>query len=385
VEQARQLGTGHAVAQAIPGIPDNSVVLVLYGDVPLVLSQTLRGVVDCARTGNVGLLTVRLADPIGYGRIVRDSAGRVAKVVEEKDASAEERHIAEVNTGIIAAPADRLKAWVTRLENDNAQGEYYLTDIIGMAVAAGHRVETFSVREPSEVLGVNDRAQLASLERIYQRRLAETLMRRGVTLLDPTRLDVRGELVTGRDVVIDVNVIFEGDVRLGDCVYIGPNTVIRNTVIGSGTEVRGSSHIEDAIVGEHVQVGPFARIRPGTQLENGSRIGNFVEVKNSSLGPRSKVSHLSYIGESEIGSDVNVGAGTITCNYDGAHKHLTVIEDGVFIGSNTALVAPVRVGRGSTIGAGSTIVKDVPSDHLALSRASQRIVAGWKRPEKDQK
>jgi bifunctional UDP-N-acetylglucosamine pyrophosphorylase/glucosamine-1-phosphate N-acetyltransferase len=384
VEQKEQLGTGHAVAQALPAIGDDEVVLVLYGDVPLVRGETLQPLVDTARGGHLGLLTVELADPSGYGRIIRDTAGRVMRIVEEKDTTVEQRRIREVNTGILAVLAGRLKAWVHTLDNQNAQGEYYLTDVIAMAVDAGIGVEAFAVPEPEEVQGVNDRLQLAELERYYQRRQAESLMKNGATLLDPARVDVRGTLITGKDVVIDVNVIFEGVVTLGDRVRIGPYSLIRDAIIGDDSEVLSHCRIEEAKVAQGVQIGPFARLRPGAQLANGVHVGNFVEIKKSMIGRGSKVNHLTYLGDSEIGADVNVGAGTITCNYDGANKHKTVIEDCAFIGSNTALVAPVQVGAGATVGAGSTISKDVPANSLSLTRAPQKTVRGWQRPRKNQ-
>lgn len=382
VEQAEQLGTGHAVSQVLPAVAEDGIVLVLYGDVPLIRAHSLRPLLDCAGGDRLGLLTVELADPTGYGRIVRDAAGRLLRVVEEQDATPEVRCIREVNTGILAAPAKCLKTWVQALDNDNAQGEYYLTDVIGMAVSQGITVEVFTVPDPHEVQGVNDRLQLAELERYYQRCRAEALMRDGVTLIDPARLDIRGSLTTGKDVVIDVNVIFEGEVHLGDRVRIGPHSLIRDTVIGDDSEVLSHCCIEESRIGKRVQIGPFARLRPGAQLADGAKVGNFVEIKKSQVGPGSKVNHLSYIGDTEIGADVNVGAGTITCNYDGANKHKTVIEDRAFIGSNTALVAPVTVGVGATIGAGSTISKDVPADSLGLTRAPQKTVGGWRRPSK---
>ncbi len=385
VEQAQQLGTGHAVAQVLPLVPDSAVVLVLYGDVPLVRGETLQPLVDSAHKGYLGLLTVELTDPTGYGRIVRDGAGQVACIVEEKDANAPQRRIHEVNTGILAAPLNRLKTWIHALDNDNSQGEYYLTDVIEMAVNDGVGVEAFSVHDPEDVQGINNRLLLAELERYYQRRRAETLMLDGVTLLDPARVDVRGTLVTGKDVVIDVNAIFEGEVRLGDRVRIGPHTVIRDAVLGDDTEVLAHSHIEGARVGRSTQIGPYGRLRPGAELADGAKVGNFVEIKKAYVGKDSKVNHLTYVGDAEIGEDVNVGAGTITCNYDGANKHKTIIEDHVFIGSNTALVAPVRIGAGATVGAGSTIGKDVPEGGLGLTRARQRTIEDWQRPVKGQK
>ncbi|HXH04665.1 MAG TPA: bifunctional UDP-N-acetylglucosamine diphosphorylase/glucosamine-1-phosphate N-acetyltransferase GlmU [Candidatus Competibacteraceae bacterium] len=380
VEQAVQLGTGHAVAQALPAVPDADTVLVLYGDVPLVRRETLGPLIDRAACGGVGLLSAVLDDPSGYGRIVRDGAGRVLRIVEEKDASAEERAIREINTGILAAPAARLRDWVERLDNRNAQGEYYLTDIIALAVAEGVTVQAVVAGDAAEVAGVNDRAQLAALERAYQQRQAQDLMRRGATLADPARLDVRGTVELGRDVFIDVNVVLEGRVRLGDRVRIGANCVIRDAVIEQDAEILPFSLLEEACVGPRAHVGPYARLRPGAELAERAKVGNFVEVKKARIGAGSKINHLSYIGDAEIGRDVNVGAGTITCNYDGVNKFRTVIEDGAFIGSNTALVAPVRVGQGATVGAGSTLSKDVPADSLALTRAPRKLVPGWRRP-----
>jgi len=385
VEQAEQLGTGHAVAQVLPLIPDGAIVLVLYGDVPLVRPETLQPLIDSADRGNLSLLTAALADPTGYGRIVRDDQQRVMHIVEEKDATPQQRLIREVNTGILAVSVSRLRGWIQALDNDNAQGEYYLTDVTAMAVREGIGVDAFTVPDPQEVQGVNNRLQLAELERYYQRRQTEALLLNGVTLLDPARVDVRGALVTGRDVVIDVNVIFEGEVRLGDRVRIGPHTLIRDAVLGDDCEVLAHSLIEEAEIGVGVHIGPYARLRPGTRLADGVRVGNFVEVKKAFIGRDAKVNHLTYIGDAEIGADVNVGAGTITCNYDGANKHKTIIEDRAFIGSNTALVAPVRVGEGATIGAGSAIAKDVPANSLGITRAPQRVLGGWRRPVKGEK
>jgi bifunctional UDP-N-acetylglucosamine pyrophosphorylase/glucosamine-1-phosphate N-acetyltransferase len=382
VEQAEQLGTGHAVAQALERADDTSVVLVLYGDVPLVRCESLRHLAESARSGRLGLLTVELDEPTGYGRIIRDAAGRVLRSVEEKDADPEERLIREINTGIVAAPMAHLRRWVASLGNANAQGEYYLTDVIEMAAKEGVEIEAFLVDEPREVQGVNDRLQLAALERYYQRRQADRLLLAGVTLIDPARVDVRGSLQVGRDVVIDVNVIFEGQVTLGDRVRIGPHTVIRDAVIDSDTEVLAHCHLEEASIGKRARIGPFSRLRPGAALAEGVGVGNFVEIKKAVIGEGSKVNHLTYVGDTDIGRGVNVGAGTITCNYDGANKHRTIIEDGAFIGSNTALVAPVRIGEGATVGAGSAISKDVPAGALALTRAPQKVKYDWPRPVK---
>lgn len=385
VEQAEQLGTGHAVAQALPQIEDGGVVLVLYGDVPLTRLETLQPLVAVARQGKLALLTVELADPRGYGRIVRNAAGQVQRIVEEKDATPEERRLREVNTGILAVSAAQLRSWVGELKNDNAQGEYYLTDVIALAVRDGVAVEPFTVTEPAEVLGVNDRRQLAELERFYQRRQADALLLGGVTLLDPARVDLRGTVVAGKDVVIDVNVVFEGVVRLGDRVRIGPFCVLKDAVIGDDVEIQSHCRVEGAEVGAGAQIGPFARLRPDTRLAAGVHIGNFVETKKTSIGPGSKVNHLTYLGDAEIGAAVNVGAGTITCNYDGANKHKTIIEDGAFIGSNSSLVAPVRVGKGATVGAGSSVSRDVPEGGLCLTRPPRKDVANWQRPVKPKK
>lgn len=381
-EQAEQLGTGHAVAQALPAVDPEAAVLVLYGDVPLIAADTLRPLAAAAAAGDVAVLTALLDDATGYGRIVRDDAGRVLRIVEQKDANAEELALREINTGIMAMPARRLADWLTRISNDNAQGEYYLTDIIALARGDDIGVDAVVARDNDEILGINDRVQLAHLERVYQSRAAERLMRAGVTLRDPARFDLRGELACGRDVIIDPNVIIEGTVRLGDRVRIGANCVLRDVVIGDDVTVEPMSVIEQAELAQGCQIGPFARIRPGTVLDRGAKVGNFVEVKKSHIGAGSKVNHLSYIGDTEMGTDVNIGAGTITCNYDGANKHRTVIGDGAFIGSDTQLVAPVSVGAGATVGAGSTITKDAPAEELTLSRSRQQTIGGWKRPAK---
>lgn len=382
VTQTEQLGTGHAASQAMSKIPDDDHVLVLYGDVPLVNSMTLARALESAVAGDVGLITVALDDPTGYGRIVRDTHGWVSGIVEHIDASEAERSIREVNTGIIAAPAARLRRWLAGLENDNSQGEYYLTDIIALAVADDCRVHTTQPDAVEEVMGVNDRVQLARLERWFQRREAERLMREGVSIADPARFDVRGEVRVGHDIEIDVNAVLEGEVELADGVRIGPNVCIKNAVLGAGTTVLANSVIEDAQIGADCRIGPFARIRPGAHLNDNVHVGNFVEIKNTSVGLRSKVNHLSYVGDSDVGQDVNVGAGTITCNYDGANKHRTIIEDGAFIGSGVELVAPVTVHAGATIGAGSTVSKDAPAGELTVARVRQSTVAGWKRPKK---
>lgn len=382
VTQAQQLGTGHAVAQAMPDVDDETIVLVLYADVPLTSAATLAQLVAMAQQGALALLTVEMENPQGYGRIIRDSGNQVCAIVEEKDATVEERLITEVNTGILAAPAQHFKRWLPALSAENAQGEYYLTDIIAMAVGDGVEVVTRSSPTTQEVQGVNSRQQLAELERWYQRQQAVALMESGVTLADPSRLDVRGSVKCGQDVFIDINVIIEGEVQLGDGVQIGPNVLLRNSKIADGVYIGANSIIDETVIAENCQVGPFARLRPGTELAKGAKIGNFVETKKSLIGEGSKVNHLSYVGDSILGRDVNVGAGTITCNYDGANKHLTELGDGVFVGSNTALVAPIKVGKGVTIGAGSTVSRDIEADSLIIVRGKQRTLAGWQRPRK---
>ena len=382
--QEPQLGTGHAVQQALPHLDAEGTTLVLYGDVPLIQAQTLKTLLHAGKDA-LAILTIELADPSGYGRIVRDVAGNVTRIVEQKDASASQLAIREINTGIMALPTARLGEWLGALSNDNAQKEYYLTDIVGMAVAAGLTIRTTPAQGEWEVLGVNSKVQLAELERIAQRRSAEQLMEQGVRLADPARFDVRGELVCGRDVFIDVNCVFEGKVTLDEAVEIGPNCVLKNARIGAGTRLAAFSHVEDAVVGPDSVIGPFARLRPGTELAAGVHIGNFVEIKNSKIAAQSKANHLAYIGDAVIGSRVNIGAGTITCNYDGANKYKTIIEDDVFIGSDTQLVAPVTVGRGATLGAGTTLTKDAPPDTLTVSRAKQISITGWKRPVKTKK
>ncbi len=382
VRQEPQLGTGHAVMQALPHLDPQGVALILYGDVPLIRPETLQEMVMLARQGTIALLTVHLPNPAGYGRVVRNSRGQVERIVEHKDAGPEELAIDEVNTGILCLPAGRLAGWLARLSNDNAQGEYYLTDVIGMAAAEGERILPCHPAAVWEVLGVNSRQQLAELERIHQRNLAQTLMSQGVTLLDPDRLDVRGELRCGRDVLIDVNCVFEGRVVLGDNVKVGAHCVLRDTEVAAHAEILPFCHIEGARIGERARVGPYARLRPGTELDAETHIGNFVEIKNSQVGLKSKINHLSYVGDAYVGRRVNIGAGTITCNYDGAHKHRTVIEDEAFIGSDSQLVAPVTVGRGATLGAGTTLTRDAPAGELTLSRVRQFTIPGWKRPTK---
>ncbi|HAI89702.1 MAG TPA: bifunctional N-acetylglucosamine-1-phosphate uridyltransferase/glucosamine-1-phosphate acetyltransferase [Alcanivorax sp.] len=380
-EQAEQLGTGHAVAQALPHLEED-VVLVLYGDVPLIQPQTLRDFVARVDDQSLALMTLTLDDPSGYGRVIRDGDGKVRRVVEQKDASDDEKAVREINTGILACTRRFLNDSLPRLSNSNAQGEYYLTDLIAMAVDAGMEVVTEQPGHAWEVDGVNDRVQLARLERVYQRVRAESLMRAGVTLLDPARLDIRGNLQCGQDVTLDINTVLEGDVVIGDRVTVGPNCLIRNARIGSGTHIEANSVVDGAVVGEECQVGPFARLRPGTELAARAKVGNFVETKKAYVGEGSKVNHLTYIGDSRIGKGVNVGAGTITCNYDGVNKFQTVMKDGAFIGSNSSLVAPVTIGENATVGAGSVVTKDVPDQGLAVARGQQRNIQNWSRPEK---
>ncbi|WP_191489147.1 bifunctional UDP-N-acetylglucosamine diphosphorylase/glucosamine-1-phosphate N-acetyltransferase GlmU [Pseudomonas sp. FEN] len=381
VLQDQQLGTGHAVAQAVPFISADTV-LILYGDVPLIEVETLRRLLKQAGPEQLGLLTVELADPTGYGRIVRDAAGKVCAIVEQKDASAAERAITEGNTGILAVPAKRLGEWMSRLSNNNAQGEYYLTDVIAMAVGDGLAVATEQPQDAMEVQGANDRLQLAELERHYQLRAARRLMAQGVTLRDPARFDVRGEVIVGRDVLIDINVILEGQVVIEDNVVIGPNCVIRNSTLRKGVTIKANSHLDGAVMGEGSDAGPFARLRPGSVLDARAHVGNFVELKNTHLGEDAKCGHLTYLGDAEVGARTNIGAGTITCNYDGANKHRTVLGEDVFIGSNNSLVAPVDISSGASTAAGSTITQNLGESQLGVARARQRNIDGWKRPVK---
>ena len=379
--QSEQLGTAHAVEQASPNVDGDDVVLILYGDVPLTKAETLETLISNVTANNVSLLTVELDDPTGYGRIVRKK-GRVVSIVEHKDASDEIRRIKEVNTGILAVNAAYLNHCLNKIDNDNVQGEYYLTDIIAQAVNDGNEVITTQVEHSYEVEGINDRKQLARLERIYQRGIADSLLIDGIGLADPDRLDVRGQLSVGNDSFIDINCVFEGEVNLGTGVVVGPGCVIKDSTIACDCIIKPYSVIENAVIDKKTEVGPFARIRPGTHLRENSRVGNFVEIKNTELGVNSKASHLSYLGDSKIGKDVNIGAGTITCNYDGANKFKTIIKDGAFIGSDTQLVAPVTVGKNATIAAGSTITKDTEDDTLTLSRTAQKSIKGWVRPKK---
>ena len=382
--QEPQLGTGHAVMQAVPHLDDTAATLVLYGDVPLTTANSLQQLLDSAQGDKLAVLTVELEDPTGYGRIVREN-GRIVGIVEQKDANEAQRAIREVNTGIMAVPTQHLKKWLSALSNDNAQKEYYLTDIVAAAVADDVPVVSAQPAAVWETLGVNSKVQLAELERIHQRNVANSLLEQGVTLADPSRIDVRGKLHCGRDVTIDVGCVFEGEVVLEDGTQIGAHCVIRNSRIARGAAIKPFCHIEDAVVGAASIIGPYARLRPGTELGEDVHIGNFVEVKNSQIAAHSKANHLAYVGDATVGSRVNIGAGTITCNYDGANKFRTVIEDDAFIGSDTQLVAPVKVGRGATIGAGTTLTKDAPEGKLTVSRARQTSIEGWTRPVKIKK
>jgi bifunctional UDP-N-acetylglucosamine pyrophosphorylase/glucosamine-1-phosphate N-acetyltransferase len=382
VLQAEQLGTGHAVQQALPSLQDDHIALVLYGDVPLVRGETLATLLSLASPKSMGLLTVMLEDPTGYGRVLRDDTGRVLGIVEQKDATDEQRNIREGNTGVMAIPVHHLRRWLGQLRNENAQGEYYLTDIIAMAVADGVTVAPLVAPSVAEVLGVNDKVQLAELEAENRKTRARDLMVAGVTVVDPARIDVRGSLVTGRDVFIDINAVFEGKVTLGDRVHIGPNCVLRDCDIAADVRINPNCVIEDASVGAGSIIGPFARLRPGAKLSSDVHIGNFVEVKNSSMDSGAKANHLAYVGDATVGARVNIGAGTIIANYDGVNKHHTVIGADAHTGSNSVLVAPITVGEGATVGAGSTVTKTVPAGKLTVARAKQVTLEGWKRPQK---
>ena len=382
IEQAEQLGTGHAVKQAIPHIPDKDLVMILYGDIPMITTNTLHRLAKVAGETGFGLLTSYIDNPQHYGRIIRNEIGDVIRIVEEKDASDTERDICEINTGMMAVSAATLKRWVNSLDNKNIQNEFYLTDIIAMAVNDGVKINTINPDSAVEIRGINDRAQLAEIERYYQLVQAHQLMRMGITIMDPSRFDLRGDLEIGQDILIDINVLLEGRLKIGDHVNIGANCCIRNSIIGDGVEILPNCVIDNAIIGNGCRIGPFARIRPDTVLEENVHIGNFVEIKKSVVDKNSKINHLTYIGDSEIGKNVNIGAGTITCNYDGAQKHKTIIEDEVFIGSDVQLVAPVKVGKGATIAAGTTITRDVDKDVLAIGRSEQQLVKHWKRPKK---
>ena len=384
-KQEPQLGTGHAVMQAIPHLDQDGLTLILYGDVPLTRADTLNALTDAAKSGKLAVLTIELADPTGYGRIVRDGEGNITGIVEHKDATPEQHKIREVNTGVMAVPTQHLSRWLSQLKNDNAQGEYYLTDIIAMAVSENVPVAAVHPSAEWETLGINSKVQLAQLERTHQSNIAQALLEQGVTLADPARIDVRGELTCGRDVFIDINCIFEGKVTLGDNVSIASGCVLKNVSIANDTQIAPFSVLDEAVVGADCRIGPYARLRPGTKLADGAHVGNFVELKNTELGKGSKANHLAYVGDATVGSNVNIGAGTITCNYDGANKYRTIIEDDVFIGSDTQLVAPVTVRKGATLGAGTTLTKDAPAGELTISRAKQVTIPGWKRPMKTSK
>lgn len=383
--QAEQKGTGHAVAQAIDLAADDDLVLIAYGDVPLIRAETLRALAEATHDCALVVLSTRVEQPTGYGRIVRDEQGAVKAIIEEKDADEAIREIDEINSGFVAARGADLKRWLAQLSPQNSQGEYYLTDCVGLAVAEGGRVNTVLCADPMEVEGANNRVQLAQLERAAQRRQVEELMLAGVTVADPARLDIRGTVSAAPDVFIDVNVVLEGEVTLGAGVMIEPNCVLKNVSVGAGSQIKAFSHLEQAVVAEDCDIGPYARLRPGTEMAVGAKIGNFVETKKARIGRGSKVNHLSYVGDTEMGADVNIGAGTITCNYDGANKHLTQIADGVFVGSGTQLVAPVSIEAGATIGAGSTITRQVNANSLALTRAKQVAIDNWQRPVKEKK
>ncbi len=381
VLQAEQLGTGHAMQQAAPFFADDENILMLYGDAPLITPATLEKLIAAKPENGIALLTVVLDNPTGYGRIIREN-GSVVAIVEQKDANPEQLKLQEINTGVMVASGASFKKWLSQLDNNNAQGEYYITDVIAMANRDGYKVEAVQASDLMEVEGANNRLQLAALERYYQKTQAEKLLLAGVTLIDPARFDLRGTVTHGKDVVIDVNVILEGDIKLGNNVKIGAGAILKNVVLGDNVEIKPYSVLEDSVIGESADVGPFARLRPGTELAAKAHVGNFVEIKKSTIGVGSKVGHLTYIGDSEIGTNVNIGAGTITCNYDGANKFKTIIGDNVFVGSDTQLVAPVTVANGATIGAGSTITKDVAADELVITRVPQRHIQGWQRPTK---
>ena len=385
IKQEPQLGTGHAVMQAVPHLDNDGVTLILYGDVPLTRATTLKKLTDVAAVGKLSILTIELADPTGYGRIVRDGKDNITGIVEHKDATPEQHKIREVNTGIMAVPTQHLSRWLSQLKNDNAQKEYYLTDIIAMAVSENVPVVAIHASAEWETLGINSKVQLAQLERTHQSNIANNLLEKGVTLADPARIDVRGMLTCGKDVFIDINCVFEGNVTLADNVSVSAGCVLKNATIANDTQIAPYSVLEDSIVGADCRVGPYARLRPGTKLADGAHVGNFVELKNTELGEGSKANHLAYIGDATVGSNVNIGAGTITCNYDGANKYRTIIEDDVFIGSDTQLVAPVTVRKGATLGAGTTLTKDAPAGELTISRAKQMTIPGWKRPVKTSK
>lgn len=385
IQQKEQLGTGHAVLQALPSLPENDRVLILYGDVPLVSTETLKQFIAHTPANALGIITAQFTNPNGFGRVIRNTQQHITHIVEEKDANTAERSIHEINSGIYLIPAKQLHQWLPKLSNDNAQREYYLTDIIKYASQDNIAIHSTQPMQCEEVYGINDRLQLANLERFYQRNCAEQLMLKGVTLIDPNRFDLRGELNAGQDVIIDINVIIEGKVTIGNNCRISANCILRDVIIADNVEIKANSIIEGADIGTNCMIGPFARLRPGTELSTNVHIGNFVEVKKSWVGQDTKINHLSYIGDSEIGKSVNVGAGTITCNYDGVNKHKTTVKDHVFIGSNSSLVAPVTLGEGATIGAGSTITHDAPAHQLTIGRARQCTIENWERPMKKEK
>lgn len=378
VNQAEPLGTGHAALQALPSLGAVDRVLILYGDSPLITKETLSRLLDATPTNALGLITVTVDSPTGFGRILRDADGKLTRIVEEKDTTAEEKKIKEINAGFFVVPRSYLQKWLPKLKAHNKQQEYCLPDIVTMANQDNMPIVTISPQSEWEVVGINDKVQLAQMERCYQQSEAEKLMSQGVTMLDPARFDLRGSLTVGKDVFIDINVIIEGEVTLGDQVKLGPNVILKNTIIQSGTEILANSIIEDAIVGTACRIGPFARIRPGTVLAESVHVGNFVEIKKSTVGKKSKINHLSYVGDATVGQEVNIGAGTITCNYDGKKKHQTIIEDRVFVGSDTQLIAPVTVGVGATIGAGTTVSRDVPARALVHNRIERTVIANWK-------
>ncbi|MGB0360021.1 MAG: bifunctional UDP-N-acetylglucosamine diphosphorylase/glucosamine-1-phosphate N-acetyltransferase GlmU, partial [Endozoicomonas sp.] len=382
VHQDQQLGTGHAVQQALPGCEGADVVLILYGDVPLIESSSLIDLLNASKGSEFGLLTINLANPSGYGRIIRDGSGNILAIVEEKDATPDQQAINEINTGIMAIPGSKIAGWVSSLKNENSQSEFYLTDIVSIATSENISIINTQPDNRIEVTGVNSRIQQMELERALQENLAIDLMINGVTVVDPKRLDIRGEVKVGKDVTLDINVVLEGSVELGDNVYIEPGCIIRNSIIGDGVIIKAHSMLDNAYVAAECEVGPFARLRPGTELQEKAKIGNFVEIKKTIIGKGSKVNHLSYVGDAELGNNVNIGAGTITCNYDGVNKFKTVIEDGAFIGSNSALVAPVTIGRKATSGAGSTITRDIPDKQLGIARGRQCNIDNWQRPLK---
>ncbi len=384
-EQREQLGTGHAVQQAIETVNDLANVLILYGDVPLLSTETLNKLLEAKKASSMALLTAKLNNPHGYGRIVRNSDFKIEKIVEEKDAGELEKQITEINSGVMVVDGNKLKQWLAKIGNDNAQGEYYLTDLIELAVVEGEIVHSYIVEDKKEIEGINNKIQLAELEREYQKRQAQSLMTQGVTLMDPARFDLRGTVETGHDVIIDINVIIEGHCKIGSNVTIGANSVLKDIIIGDNVVILENCILEKSTIDNGCNVGPFARLRPETQLDENAKVGNFVEIKKAHIAKGSKVNHLSYIGDTEMGENVNIGAGTITCNYDGAYKHLTRIGDNAFIGSNTALVAPIEIGRGATIGAGSTLSRDAEAEKLTFTRAAQKTVNGWQRPSKTRK